>query len=332
MGDKRIKLGVIGCGRIAQAHLGAYLNLRDDAELISVADIDGERAKETSTGSHVKKYHLDYREMLRDPEVEAVIIALPHYLHHPVTIDAAKASKHVLVEKPMALNVEEADGMVAAAEENKITLMVAQSRRFPDAAGYVFEHRKDIGEIFRARASFMLNVSQAFADWWTSSSKAGGLVTSLLGSHAIDYVLWVMEDKPSWVCASSFSRKDMWEGEDEVDILMHFDKRKVATVHLSMSTFPEFTEYLFIGEKGSIRLHEFDTGKPFGHAYKVELSGNTILEEEQDPPEFTAQLREFLSAIREGRVPLSSGREVRDVMHVIDAVMMSARDNSLVRI
>jgi len=130
MSEKKLKLGIIGMGRVSMAHADATKELNKQVKLVAIAELRAERAKEMAEALGVKKVYTDYRELLKNPEIEAVIICLPNYLHHPVCIEAARAGKHILVEKPMCMNLAEADEMISEANKHAITLMVGQSRRF----------------------------------------------------------------------------------------------------------------------------------------------------------------------------------------------------------
>jgi predicted dehydrogenase len=148
--EKKLKLGIIGFGRIAAAHAGAIMDLHDSVELTAVATRQSDKAKYITEKFGAKKNYSDYHELLNDREIDAVIVCLPNYLHHPVCIDVAKAQKHILVEKPIAMNVMETDDIIKAAQENGISLMVAQSRRFSDAMMKIREEMtKVIGHPFR---------------------------------------------------------------------------------------------------------------------------------------------------------------------------------------
>lgn len=320
---QKLNLGVIGCGRIAQAHLEAINYLKEDAKLIAVADVDEERAKRTAEKFGAEQYYLDYRKLIENPLIEAVIITLPHHLHCEATVESAKAGKHILVEKPMALNLEEADKMIAEAEKNKITLMVGQSRRFCDAAIESHRRIKEIGKLFRIIINFLVYFPEPPADWWKSSRKAGGLIIPLQGTHSIDFILWFLQKLPVTVYATGFSRNPLWEGEDEADIIMDFNGGQTASVHLSLNTHPPIHETIIIGEKGTIRIYEYPTGKPFGFKNRLEINGKKIMEGEQIPTNYTLQLKEFISAIKEKRLPLASGKEVRSTIEVMDAVNKS---------
>ena len=332
MSQRRLKVGVIGVGRVAMAHLNAAMDLRDQVELISIADIRGDRAKEVAKGFGVKNVYPDYRDLLSDREIEAVIVCLPNYLHHPVCVDAARAKKHVLVEKPMAMNLREADEMIEEARAHGVTLMVGQSRRFSDAMREIFRRLDDIGSPFRIDINFLVSFPQPPTDWWKSSEKAGGLVILLQGSHSVDTILWLLNRIPSTVFSISRRQNPLWEGEDEANIVLDFDSGELATVHLSLNTSPDLHEAIIVGPKGTMRLFEFPTGKTFGFSYRLDINGKTIFEGEQVPSLYTVQLREFCEAIQETRPPIASGEEVRTTMLVLDAILRSDREGKVVQL
>ena len=331
MSQRRLKVGVIGVGRVAMAHLNAAMDLRDQVELMAIADIRGDRVKEVAKGFGVKNVYPDYRDLLADREIEAVIVCLPNYLHHPVCVDAARAKKHILVEKPMAMNLREADEMIEEARAHGVTLMVGQSRRFSDAMKEIFRRLDDIGSPFRIDINFLVSFPEPPTDWWKSSEKAGGLVILLQGSHSVDTILWLLNKIPSTVFSISRRQNPLWEGEDEANIVLGFDSGELATVHLSLNTSPDLHETIIVGPRGTIRLFEFPTGKTFGFSYQLDINGKTILDGEQVPSLYTVQLREFFEAIRDNRPPIVSGEEVRTTMLVLDAILRSDREGKVVQ-
>ena len=329
---RKIRLGVIGCGRVAQAHLAAIENLKEEVELIGVADSEEEKAKEAKGHFGARYFARRYEDILKDHEVEAVVIALPNHLHHPITLQAAESKKHILVEKPMALNINQAREMVRKAKKNGVTLMVGQSRRFSHA---VFELQKtlpEIGALFRTQISFLVNFPSPPTNWWKRSEEAGGLVILLQGSHSLDSILTWMKKIPREVVTFSSRRNVQWEGEDEADILLSFDQGELASVHLSLGTSPELHEAILGGTKGVMRLIEYSTGKPFGFGYHLDLNGKRIFSEEQIPSNYTLQLKDFIDALREGRTPVASGEEVLNTMLVLDAARQSKREKRVVSI
>jgi predicted dehydrogenase len=332
MAKTTLKLGVIGVGRVAMAHINAAMDLKDQVELMAIADVRADRAKEVAEEFGVKNVYSDYHDLLANRDIEAVIICLPNHLHHPVCRDAAGAKKHILVEKPMAMNLREADEMIAEARANGVTLMVGQSRRFSNGMKEIFRRLDEIGPPFRIDINFLVSFPQPPTDWWKSSEKAGGLVILLQGSHSVDTMLGLLNKMPSTVFSISTRRNPLWEGEDEADIVLGFESGELATVHLSLNTSPDLHEAIIVGPRGTMRLFEFPTGKTFGFSYRLDINGKTILDGEQIPGLYTVQLREFFEAIRENRPPLASGEEVRKTMLVLDEIRRSDREGKVVQL
>jgi len=330
--EKKLRIGVIGCGRIAQAHLAAIENLKDEADLIATADADEKRAREAKQRFGARLFTSRYEDILNHAEIDAVIITLPNHLHHPIALQAAMAKKHILVEKPIALNTKQALEMVDEAKRNGMTLMVGQSRRFSDAVFDLQKHIPEIGKLFRIQISFLVNFPSPPTDWWKRSEEAGGLVILLQGSHSIDSILTWTKKMPRQVFAFSSRQNTQWEGEDEADILLSFDQGELASMHLSLSTSPEIHEAILVGTKGVMRLTEYSTGKPFRFGYHLDLNGKRIYSAEQTPSNYTLQLREFIDAIRGSRTPIASGEEVLSTMRVLDAVRLSEREKRIVSI
>ena len=323
---KKVGVGVIGVGRVAQAHLAAASALKRSVELLAVSDVEEGKAREAMEKYGAGYFTPRYEDLLRDPQIEAVLITLPNHLHYSACLAAAKAGKHILVEKPMAMNILQAREMVAAAKDNRVTLMVGQSRRFSDAVFALQERLPEIGELFRVMIFFLVSFPSPPTNWWRRSEEAGGLVILLQGSHSLDSILTWMGKLPQRVFTFSSRRNRQWEGEDEADILLSFDRGESASVHLSLSTFPAFHEAVLVGTRGVIRLIEYATGKPFGFGYHLELNGQRILSGDQVPSNYTLQLKEFVSALRERRAPIASGEEVLKTQILLDAARQSEKE------
>jgi myo-inositol 2-dehydrogenase/D-chiro-inositol 1-dehydrogenase len=128
---KTLGVGVIGCGSIATSvHLPALNRLGSLARLVHVCDVRGAVAEQTARRHGAPRWTTDHRVLLDDPAVDAIIIATPEILHAEETIDAARAGKHVLCEKPIAATLDEADRMITATEQAGVRFMVGHSRRF----------------------------------------------------------------------------------------------------------------------------------------------------------------------------------------------------------
>ncbi|MFX0202134.1 MAG: Gfo/Idh/MocA family protein [Candidatus Hodarchaeota archaeon] len=321
---EKLKIGIIGCGRIANiAHLPAIAESKGLVELVAVVDSVEERAQKAHEKYASRRYYTNIAEALTDPEIEAFIICLPHYLHGESTIEALNKGKHVLVEKPLALTVEEADRMIRAAETHKLNLMVGQNRRFFKAA---VEAKKRMNEI--GRPLHIVNVWFHFrdappSDWWTSADKTGGLLIPLNGSHAIDFIIWLTGKTPVRVYAEKNRSNPKWEGVDDVTIMLGFDDGLIGTVALSFNSRCEAYERYIIGSDKTMYIKNDGT---------LSIDGTIIVEDNRPLESFKYQLEEFVQSIREGREPIASAKEVRKVVEVISAVTLSAKEKRLINI
>ena len=123
---KSINVAFIGCGRISDLHQLGYIG-RDDAKIIVLCDSNEKHAKEKAKSWQIPKVYKDYRDVLKDPDVDLVELLVPHHLHCAMTVQALQAGKHVSVQKPMAMNLQEADEMVEAANQSGLVLRVFEN-------------------------------------------------------------------------------------------------------------------------------------------------------------------------------------------------------------
>lgn len=325
-----LNIGLIGAGRVAQAHLKACDALGDRVKVLAVCDADGEKARATAERAGALIAETDYRRLLSEDSVDAVIISLPHEFHREAVIEAARAGKQILVEKPMALYLAEAEEMVRAAEDAGVTLMVGQSRRFSHAVRALFGKRDEIGHILRIGVNFLVNFPQAPTSWW--SETPGDLIIDLQGSHYLDLIVWLMGGLPETVFATTRSANPGYSATDEGDILAVYPGGVTASVHLSLNTRPELHELVVVGDRGSARIREWGIGRPFEFGLSLEVNGERLMEGVQLPSNYTLQLEEFVNAVASGRRPLASGREVLATVRLAEAATRSAATREVVRL
>lgn len=128
---KKFGIGIIGCGEISAAHYRAYKAIADECEIIAVSDVVEAAAKRRAQEFGVETVYTDYHDLLADKRIDAVGVCTPHYLHAPIIIAAANAGKHILVEKPMCMNVGEVQEMVYAAKKNNVKLTMSSEQANP---------------------------------------------------------------------------------------------------------------------------------------------------------------------------------------------------------
>src|SRR3989442_23645 len=175
MSDK-LRCAVIGVGAIGLEHLHSLLCC-PRAAAVAIAENHPQRARDASERFKIPRSYVDFRELLEQPDIDAVTIAVPNHLHAAMAIEALKARKHVLLEKPLATNTKDALKVVDTAKKMKRTLMVAQTYRFnrhTQLAKMLIE-RGDLGEIYHARCFWLRrNGIPRIGSWFTQKQFAGG--------------------------------------------------------------------------------------------------------------------------------------------------------------
>jgi predicted dehydrogenase len=201
MSGQKIKAGVIGAGFIGRSHMSAYAK-HPGAELVAVADLDGGRAKKSADEFGAKRIFTDYREMLELPELGAVSVCLPNCLHAPVSIEALEAGKHVLCEKPFAIDAEAAAAMVRTSEKTGRRLAVSLNLRHSGKAQMLKKAADSgaLGRIYHGKGG-MLRDDAIPRGWFHRKEFSGGGPLLDLGPHILDVIWWIM-GKPKPVAAS----------------------------------------------------------------------------------------------------------------------------------
>lgn len=167
------KIGIIGAGTITQKHITAYQD-NPLCEVVSIADINPEQAQKTANEFGIKNVYTHYHDILNDESIDAVSIATPTFTHKDIAIDAIKAHKHILCEKPPALNADEAKEIQKALEGYDKTFMFAFVRRFDNKTRYIKEYI-DSGKMGKVLSCEAIRYSQmAQSKGWFAKRELGG--------------------------------------------------------------------------------------------------------------------------------------------------------------
>jgi len=189
---ERIRLGLIGCGGMAKAHVARFEAAQDRMRLAAAVDVVTERAQAVAELLPGARVAADYREILDD--VDAVLIALPHHLHHPVAMACLAAGKHVLLEKPMAISERECLELIDAAEQADRTLMIAYCMRFHPLVVRLKEllDARAYGDLFQLSIWTEQLTHYPEGHWGLKAATLGGGQIFSHGCHYIDLLLWTM--------------------------------------------------------------------------------------------------------------------------------------------
>ena len=202
-----LKTAVIGLGSISEYHINPYIK-HPEVELAALCDINEKRLAEKGEAYGVDRLYTDYRELLNEADIDAVSICTWNETHAEIAVAALKAGKHVLVEKPLSMTVEQALTVQKAAEESGKVAQVGFVRRFGSNTQVLkrFINGGDLGEIYYAKASILRRLGNP-GGWFSDKKRSGGGPLIDLGVHMIDLCWYLMgKPKPVTVTGNMYSR------------------------------------------------------------------------------------------------------------------------------
>lgn len=334
-----LRIGLIGCGNRSRAHVRGVLENKDKAKIVAVCDSAKElaeaRAKELEISD--SSIYTDYQELVSRSDIDAVMIVTPHHLHMPQAVAAAKSKKHVLVEKPMCNNLQEAESMIEAAEKSRVKLMVAQNQRF-DPSHQGLKKLIDegaIGKVFCARADANQHLHGILPEghWLYFKEKAGGGVVISVAVHKLDLLRYFL---------GNVKRVSSFQKNTGVNSGMDCEDASVAILEFESGAIGEMASFYAAkaapwGELVMLYGTEGDINNIGGwHIYsekraewkdkrftKLEFSGK---------PDYVNMVEHFLDCIINYKEPLTSGKDNLNTMKVIMGIYRSAETGKVVEV
>tara|TARA_Y100000310_G_scaffold274290_1_gene290201 strand:+ start:4123 stop:5148 length:1026 start_codon:yes stop_codon:yes gene_type:complete len=341
MAKKKLGIGVIGCGRVAPYHFSAIKAI-DECELVAVCDGDKERLEEAGGKQKVKTYD-DYGKMLKDKNVDVVSICTPHGSHAEHAIMAAKAGKHIITEKPMAMTVEDADKMIAEAKKNKVRLFVIKQNRYnpPIVKLKQAVDKGRFGKMVLINTTVFWTRPQDYFDmdkWRGTKSDDGGVLMNQ-ASHHIDLVHWMGGDVES-VFGYGATRTHQLDVEDTAVAVLKFKSGAMGVIQGTTCAFPKNLEgsVTVLGETGSVKIGGFAVNKVDTWEFKDQAQGDEWVKQmKTEPPTvygFGHQelYRELVDAIINGKDAMMTGDEGRKSLELIMAIYKSIETGKEVKL
>jgi len=336
-----VKIGVIGLGAQGKLHLNKYACLPDHVEIVAVSDVVSSVAEEMARKYNAKAWYTDYNKLLERPDIDAVSICVPNYLHAEVAIASAEAGKHMLLEKPMAVSLEEADRIIKAAEKAEVKLMLGYNHVFNPMIQHVKGLIKNgcLGKLSIVKSQYVRNLTKMSREnfgWRADAIRAGGGVITESGVHRIS-LSWYLGGEVREVSAFTERLAMDIDGEDNAAILLTYKSGGLGIVICSwVAEFkgPEWEKIEVYGTKGSA-IGYGDTRS--GVAY-LEVSDADIPEygriHSYFPPEanfkggfdtYTEEIKHFLDCIIKGARPIVDGYAGKAILEITLAAYESAK-------
>ena len=338
-GERKMKFGVLGCGRISEKHLAALTAETMPTELVAVADLIEEKAREKGEKYGAPYYTDGHAMMEAHPEIEVLDILTPTGYHAEHVVEYAPHARHIVVEKPMALRVADCDAMVAACEEAGVRLFVVKQNRFNravQAARRVFEEGR-LGRMVMGTIRVRWRRDQYYydqADWRGTWALDGG-VMSQQASHHLDLLQWFMGPVESVQCQITARLLDI-EAEDTAVAIFKFKDGALGAFEATTATRPEQLEgsLSLLGENGTIIITGVAVNMIDYWKFEEELPEDERVREEhsQEVPNVYGHghapyLAHVVECLLEDKPALVDGAEGKKNIEILQALYESAARN-----
>ncbi|WP_323703777.1 Gfo/Idh/MocA family oxidoreductase [Mammaliicoccus sp. Dog046] len=354
----KLKIGIIGCGGIANGKHMPSLSKINEVEMVAFCDIEIDKAQAAAEafGSEGAKVYEDYKLLLEDKSIDVVHVCTPNSSHKTLTVDALDAGKHVMCEKPMAKTTEEAQAMIEAAERNNKKLTIGYQNRFRPDSQYLHKatQRGDLGDIYYGKAQAIRR--RAVPTWgvFLDEEKQGGGPLIDIGTHALDLTLWMMNNyEPESVMGSTFHK--LGKKENAANAWGSWDPNKF-TVEDSAFGFIKMKNGTTIVLESSWALNSLDVdeakcalsgteggadmknglnihGEDFGTLYtkKIELENKGVdFYEGETVDEAEVEARSWIDSILNDTEPVVKPQEAMVITRILEGLYESAKTGKAV--
>jgi predicted dehydrogenase len=331
-----MKIAFAGTGYINKVHAQAAKNL--GLELVAVVNHKQESMAEFGKQFNIARQYETVEAMLNDGNVDALVVSTPIYLHAPQAIAVLNAGGHVMVEKPMSMNAQEAEQMCEAAEKSGTILMVAHCWRFDPDVLWLKDQSKKLGKIIRTKG-IGVHTHWGPSGWFTQKQFAGGGAMADMGIHALDTARFLLDDpKPVAVYAKIGTYYKDFDVDDTGVIIVEWDNGAISYIESGWwqphADGLEAATQLY-GTQGFGQL--FPTKLELANRKEVKIdvidSGFEFPRKEHCPQSlYNDQLKYFVECINKKQTPNPGGLEGRMNMKVVDAAYESSKIRKVVEI
>lgn len=352
MNQSSIQLGIIGAGAIGNVHMGTFSQV-EEVQVASVTDAYLPLARQRAEEHGIAHVHDSPQAMLEDERIDAVVIGVPNQFHAELAIAALKRGKHVLLEKPMAINEKAARDIVTAAEQSGKVLMMSHQMRWLgiSRAAKALIDAGEVGGVYHAKAGwFRRKGIPGWGSWFTRMDQSGGGPLIDIGVHMLDLTLYLMGNpKPVSVYGSTYAefgprREGLgnwgtpnWDGyydvEDLASALIKLDNGSTLSLEVSWAahsaSLPEKPFVHLMGTEGGIGIVG-DKGTYATHRDNEAVESDIAPLEGEN--ERVLMAKHFAECVLHGKQPITSGMSGYINNRILDAIYESSRTGGEVKL
>ncbi|MBV8551451.1 MAG: Gfo/Idh/MocA family oxidoreductase [Acidobacteriaceae bacterium] len=338
MPSGRVKVGIIGSRFEADIHAASFQMVPEEAEVVAVASPTPGNAERLAKEYGIPRFFLDYREMLKEPDIEMVTITAPNALHAQMTLDIANAGKHVVCEKPLCVTLAEADEMIDTCKRKGVLLGYAEELFFTPKYVKAKEMADQgaFGKIHVVKQSE--KHSGPHSEWFWDVERSGGGALMDLGCHGIAFCYWFLGRSPLksvYAQLGTYVHADKTKGDDEALCILEFENEAVGVVENSWAKRGGMFDRVEVYGEGGVTYADLHMGNAlptyseYGFGYAVEKAPTTTgwsypVFEEHWNYGMPQEMRHFARCVR-GKEPLqATGEDGRLVMQALYAAYASA--------
>ncbi|MBQ9031369.1 MAG: Gfo/Idh/MocA family oxidoreductase [Parasporobacterium sp.] len=336
---EKTKVAVLGSGFIANIHLESYTRFVSDAQVVAIYGRNKEHAQKLAEEFGIPKVYDDIDQLLTECDVDVVDICLPNFLHHKACLKAAAHNKHVICEKPLAMNLEEADEMIQACESRGLKLMYAEELCFAPK----YERVRAMVEQGAVGDVYMLKQGEKHdgphSKWFYSKETAGGGVMMDMGCHALAWFRWMnkgVKVKNVYADMKTVFHNKITDCDDNTICIVEFENGVTGMAETSWAKPGGMDDRIEVyGNKGVVYADLFRGNSSLtysvdGYGYAAEKAGSTkgwtfTIFEEAFNQGYPQELTHFIDCVRNDKEPCTTGRDGRAVLELTYAAYESAR-------
>lgn len=335
---KRTKVAILGAGFITDIHVESYHRFIPEAEVVAVYARNAEKAKAFAEKHHIAAWYDDLDDIINNSGCEVVDICLPNFLHAQATLKAAAAGKHIIIEKPLAVTIEEADEMITACEKAGVKLMYAEELCFAPKYERVRQLANEgaYGDIYMLKQSE--KHSGPHSDWFYDINLAGGGVLMDMGCHAFGWFRWMLKNakvKSVFATMDTVFHKGRTKGEDNSVVVVEFENGVIGIAENSWAKHGGMDDRSELYGTGGVAYADLFMGNSAvsysrnGYGYAMEKADTTVgwsftVFEEVFNQGYPHELKHFIECVQQDKEPLVTGKDGRAVLEIIYAAYASA--------